>query len=164
MDYLKIIEERGFLVTRRNKHKELSDNILDRYKKIPTGYLDFLNQFEVIINNDDDVWFVSIEDFNEETETDFPWNAFELMSLEAFEEDKEESERIRDFWDNHIPILMSVREYEYLAICLVEDKFGEIVHGIEPEFEEVSKICNNFEELMDLMKDPSKNQLLVNFI
>ena len=164
MDYLKIIEEAGFLVTRRNEHKGLSDNILSRYKKIPTEYLNFLNQFETITNKEDNVWFVSIEDFNEETETDFTWNAFELMSLEAFEEDKEESERIRKFWDNHIPILMSVREYEYLAICLTEDRFGEIVHGIEPEFEEVSKVCNNFEELIDLMKDPSENQFLVNFI
>ena len=164
MDYLKNIETNGFTIVRRETTKELSADILKRYKTIPTEYLDFLKQFKQIINQEDTVWFNSIEDFNEELDVDFKWNAFELMSLESFEDDEEESENIRNFWNNHIPILMSVREYEYLAICLESDKYGEIVHGLEPEFEEISKVCDNFEQLIRLMEKASDNQYLKNFV
>ena len=164
MDYLKNIETNGFTIVRRETTKELSADILKRYKTIPTEYLDFLKQFKQIINQEDTVWFNSIEDFNEELDVDFKWNAFELMSLESFEDDEEESENIRNFWNNHIPILMSVREYEYLAICLESDKYGEIVHGLEPEFEEISKVCDNFEQLIGLMEKASDNQYLKNFV
>ena len=164
MDYLKNIETNGFTVVRREKPKELSTDILKRYKTIPSEYLDFLKQFELIINQEETVWFNSIEDFNEELETDFKWNAFELMSIESFEDDEEELENIRNFWNNHIPILMSVREYEYLAICLESNKYGEIVHGLEPEFEETSKVCDNLEQLIILMEKASDNQYLMHFV
>ena len=164
MDYLRNLEICGFVITRRENPKELSSDILKRYKNIPAEYLSFLKQFKQIANKEDTVCFNSIEDFNEETETDFKWNAFELMSLECFEDDDEEQGIIRNFWNNHIPIVLSVTEYEYLAICLENDRYGEIVHGLEPEFEETSKICDNFEQLIDLMKEPSGNQYLANFV
>jgi len=30
--------------------------------------------------------------------------------------------------------------------------YGKIIHGIEPEFEEVETICDNFDELIRLLK------------
>ena len=164
MNFFKTFETNGFTITLREKPKELSEDILKRYKNIPSEYLRFLKQFEQIINKEDTVWFNSIEDFNEETKTDFNWNAFELMSLESFEDNDEESDNIRNFWNNHIPILMSVREYEYLAICLESSRYGEIVHGLEPEFEETTKVCDNFEQLTALMEKSSENQYLKNFV
>jgi hypothetical protein len=164
MDYLKNIEAGGFVVTRRETPKELPAELLKRYEKIPFEYLTFLKQFGQITNKEDTAWFNSIEDFYGETESDFKWNAFELMSLEWLEDDKEELENIKIFWDNHIPILMSVTEYEYLAICLKRDRFGEIVHGVEPEFEETTKVCDNFEQLMTLIKAPLNNDYLKHFV
>ena len=164
MDYLKDIEAGGFIVIRRKIPKELPAELLKRYKNIPPDYLTFLSQFEQITNQKDTSWFNSIEDFNGESDTDFKWNDFELQSLEALEGDEEEYDNVRIFWNNHIPILMSVTEYEYLAICLECDRYGEIVHGIEPEFEETSKICNSFEELMALFEKPLENAYLKHFV
>ena len=163
MDYLKNIEEGGFIVERRESPKELPAELLKRYKNIPLEYLSFLQQFKQITNQEDTSWFNSIEDFDGETDTDFKWNDFELQSLEALEDDEEETEKARNFWNNHIPILMSVTEYEYLAICLESSRYGEIVHGIEPEFEETTKICDNFEQLITLMKAPLSNDHLKHF-
>ena len=164
MDYLKILETCGFVVVRRKIPKELPTNLLKRYKNLPSDYLTFLNQFEQISNQKDTSWFNAIEDFNGEADTDFEWNNFELQSLEALEDDKEECENVRNFWDNHIPILMSVTEYEYLAICLACDKYGEIVHGVEPVFEETTKVCNSFEELIALFEKPLENTYLKHFV
>ena len=52
-----------------------------RYKNIPPEYLAFLKQFEQITNQEDTVWFNSIEDFNKESETDFKWNEFEMKCM-----------------------------------------------------------------------------------
>lgn len=163
-DYLKNVENGGFIIVRRETPNELSVEILKRYKNIPPEYLIFLEQFVQITNQEETSWFNSIENFNGELVTDFRWNDFELQSLEAFEDDEEEIENIKIFWNNHIPILMSVTEYEYLAICLESDRYGEIVHGLEPEFEEVTKVCDNFEQLITLMKNPLDNRYLKHFV
>lgn len=164
MDYLKNIETGGFIVTRREISKELPAELLERYENIPFEYLNFLQQFAQITNQENTAWFNSIEDFNGETDTDFKWNDFELQSLDALADDEKEVENIKNFWNNHIPILISVTEYEYLAICLESDKYGEIVHGVEPEFEETTKVCDNFEQLMTLMKTPKNNNYLKHFV
>jgi hypothetical protein len=164
MDYLKNLEAGGFIVIRRETPKELPAELLKRYENIPFEYLTFLKQFEQITNKGDTAWFNSIEDFNGETDTDFKWNDFELQSLDALADDEEEVENIKNFWNNHIPILMSVTEYEYLAVCLESDKYGEIVHGVEPEFEETTKVCDNFEQLMTLIKMPLDNDYLKHFV
>jgi hypothetical protein len=162
-DYLKNLEESGFIVLRREIPKDLPAAILERYKNIPPEYLTFLQQFTLITNREDTSWFNSIEDFNGESDTDFKWNDFELQSLEAFEDDEEETENVIDFWNNHIPILMSVLDYQYLAICLESDRYGEIVYGVEPEFEEATKVCDNFNQLMNMLKNKSDNEYLKYF-
>ena len=164
MDYLKNLEAGGFIVVRRETPKELPAKLLKRYKNLPLDYLTFLTQFEQITNGKDTAWFNSTEDFNGESDTDFKWNDFELQSLEALEDDKEKIENIKNFWNNHIPILMSVVEYEYLAICLDNDRYGEIVHGVEPEFEETTTVCDSFEQLMTLIKNPLDNKYLKHFL
>ena len=164
MDYLENLEAGGFMVVRREIPAELPAGILARFGNIPAGYLAFLKQFELITNREDTVWFNSIEDFNGDSETDFGWNAFELMSLDAFEDDESETEKIIHFWNNHLPVLMSVIEYEYLAICLENDRYGEIVHGLEPLFEETTKVCDNFEQLIILLEKPSGNSNLKHFV
>ena len=49
---------------------------------------------------------------------------------------------IRTFWDRHLPVLMSVAgDYEFLAI---DQDTGAVVHGIEPEFEAVTVVADNW--------------------
>ena len=153
-EYLKILETCGFVVVRRKIPKELPAVLLKRYKNIPADYLTFLSQFEQVTHREGTSWFISIEDFNGETDTDFEWNNFELQSLKTLEGDEDECKNMRSFWNNHIPILMAVTTYEYLAICLEDGKHGEIVHGVEPIVEDTSKVCNSFEELMILFEKP----------
>jgi hypothetical protein len=164
MGYIKKIEMAGFTVIPRKTKKDLPVEILKRYKNIPPEYLTFLQQFEQITNREDTAWFNSIEDFCEESDSDFAWNEFERMSLEALEDDETELRNIRTFWNNHIPIMLSVTEYQYIAICLDSERYGEIVYGVEPEFEETLKVCDNFNELMDLFENTTDNQYIRRFV
>lgn len=71
-----------------------------------------------------------------------------MCVLEA-EGDEEWKREIVEFWDQHIPIIFSVKNgYAYYAIN-VGNKFGTIVYGIEPEFEEVELIATTFKEFLD---------------
>ncbi|MBC1289841.1 SMI1/KNR4 family protein [Listeria welshimeri] len=69
-------------------------------------------------------------------------NAFEQMSLEAAEGDKDLENKVKLFWNAHLPIMMSVDGcYEYYAIALND---GSVVHGSEPEFEESLVVADSF--------------------
>ncbi len=161
---LETLKNAGFVIRKRKEQKYLSNIFQKRYQHIPLEYSHFLQSFKSIQNQDDDVWFVSIEDFNETSKNDFKWNEFELISLEACE-NEEEIDQVRSFWDRHIPILISVKdEYEYLALCVDEQNFGVIVHGMEPEFEEVSKVSESFKELIIMFQKPSACTYVKRFI
>ena len=97
----------GFVVTERLERKELSSDLQNRYSELPADYQEFLQRFQTITNESDNVWFNSIEDFNGESDSGFRWNEFELMGLEALADDKESCDMIRLFWDSHIPILIN---------------------------------------------------------
>ncbi len=144
----------GFKVQKNSMDFKISQTLLKRYVNLPEEYLTFLKSFERVTNTSDTVWFISNDDFNESTKNDFKWNEFELMSLEWSEDDDEELISIRKFWKNHIPILISVKDvYQFWAISLTDDSYGEIVHGQEPVFEETTKVCANFNDLIDLMEN-----------
>ena len=49
---------------------------------------------------------------------------------------------------------MSVKDgYQFWAICLTDDQFGEVVHGQEAVFEETTRVCDNFNDLIALMEN-----------
>jgi len=86
-------------------------------------------------------------DYYREDEAYFRWNELELMSLDGLKNDEVEYLRIRKFWDNHFPILHAVHSaYDYLAVCLDVSKFGQIVHGYAPEFEETTIVAAAWSE------------------
>lgn len=144
----------GFKVEKYTTEIELSKRLLNNYENLPPEYLNFLKKNKEIINETDTAWFNLNKEFNENTKNEFKWNEYELLSMEWCEGDSEELELISKFWNKHIPILLSVKDkYQFLAICLEKEKYGEIVHGIEPEFENVTKICGNFSELIDLLEN-----------
>ncbi len=92
------------------------------------------------------MWFNCYDEFIGNSDIAFKWNVFETISLEAAEDDLNWQKDIRLFWDNHLPIIMSVADtYSYYAMNLN----GKIVFGMEPEFEEVKIIANSFEEFIN---------------
>jgi len=117
----------------------LSDSIVSRYKEIPQGYLEFLKNIKQCIAPSEKTWFICENEYNNNSDVAFKWNEFELLSLEAAENDKEWRAKIISWWDKHLPIVMSVHGgYSFYAINLTGNT-GSIVQGFEPEFEEVEK-------------------------
>lgn len=92
---IEAFKNRGFVVEERTEANELSSDFLQRYNNLPADYLKFLDEFQLITNKDDNAWFNSIEDFNEESDSEFRWNEYEIMSLEALEDDEEACNEIR---------------------------------------------------------------------
>lgn len=155
----------GFVVKERTEANELSSAFLQRYNNLPADYLKFLDKFQLITNKDDNVWFNSMEDFNGESDSGFRWNEYEIMSLEALEDDEEACNEIRHFWNTHIPIAMAVEgEYQYLCIDLSPENYGKIYYGVEPEFEDSADfLCSSFNQLLELLSSDSKDSRLIAF-
>jgi hypothetical protein len=147
--FIKRITENNWTITVNNQSINLlPDEILKRYN-IPNAYKNFLERIEKCINKDENKWFLCINDYMEKGEGEFRWNEYEIISIESAEDDNEWKNKIIDFWDSHFPIFMGVEgEYEYYAINI---KDGSIIKGYEPEFEEVKKVAESFEEFIELI-------------
>jgi len=131
----------------------LDSSIIARYKEIPNEYLEFLSVVEKCVTPNETTWFICENEFNNSSDIEFKWNEYELLSLEAAMEDAVWKSEITTWWDNHLPIVMSVEGgYSFYAIDLTN---GAIVRGYEPEFEEVDKVANNLEEFLGLMMSNS---------
>ena len=134
--------ERNWNIKTRDGDMELPEEIAQRYNA-PEGWQEFIKGFSLCANADCTKWFITFEDFGEEG---YRWNEFELISLEAADEDMEWRKQVTDFWDKHLPIFMSVEgEYEYYAINV---ESGRVVFGFEPEFEEAETVADSFEEFI----------------
>jgi hypothetical protein len=146
-DFINWAKENGWKITlNKNNEKKLPQNITERYI-IPDEYKKFLRNVELCTNANENVWFLCTEDYFPKSEGTFRWNEFELISLEAANDDTELINEIKNYWDKHFPIIMSVEgDYEYYAINVGDEK---IVYGYEPEFEESEIVANNFEELLE---------------
>lgn len=146
------LELLGFVIQTNDK---LNLETFDRYANLPNEYLTFLINLEHCATEDEKSWFNTTGDFNATNDSGFRWNEFEMMALEDYEDVKQ----IVAFWDNHIPILMSCRNfYCYFAISLLSDKYGQIVYGSEPEFEEPEFVANDFSEFMTILTNKTLDQ------
>ncbi|MDM1298319.1 SMI1/KNR4 family protein [Empedobacter falsenii] len=146
-------------ILRQSNNDKLNSAFRIRYPLLPTDYEDFLHSFSVLTNTSDTTWFNSIIDFNEtNSDSGFKWNEFELLSLEVFDGDSENQEIVRDFWNKHLPIILSVKNnYAFFAIGVSSKNFGEIYFGQEPEFEEVELVENDFTSFIKSLRQGSLN-------
>ncbi|WP_333651506.1 SMI1/KNR4 family protein [Lacrimispora sp.] len=151
-EFISWAKDNGWDITFKSESGlELADNIISRYKEIPQSYVEFLKGIKQCIAPSEKTWFICEDEYNNNSNIAFKWNEFELLSLEAAENDKEWKTEIVSWWDKHLPIVMSVDEgYSFYAIDL-NDNIGSIVQGFEPEFEEVEKIANNIEDFFELI-------------
>ena len=131
------------------QQKSLPVQILERYKNIPKSWLEFIDGYGAVLNENGTVWLLTADNFYPKREDEFRYNEFELISLDAADDDDEWKDDIKAFWDNHLPIVMSVKDgYEYFA---VELDSGNIVSGFEPEFEETEVIAEDFDDFLNMV-------------
>lgn len=146
--FFKWAKDSGWNVELSDEKQELPKNITERYKYIPRDWVDFIQCFKVIANGADNIWFNVLSDFEDSGNDDaFRCNEFELISLEAAGDDEEWQAVIREFWDNYLPVVMSVADgYHYYAIGI---RTGEIFEGREPEFEEIEIAAPSFTDFIE---------------
>lgn len=141
--------ENGWIITKNpDSSLNLASGFISRYQETPHEYLDFLRAVKQCITPNEKAWFLCEDEYNDSSEAAFKWNAFELLSLEAAMDDEIWKAEITAWWDHYLPIVMSVDGgYSFYAIDLANE-IGAIVRGDEPEFEEVVKVANSFEEFL----------------
>ena len=146
------LNKNGWTILRQNIYPySLPECINSRYNNLPAEWVEFLNSISVCVSPDETVCFLCMNDFSRHDDDAFRWNEFELISLQAAieENNAEWQSSIVKFWDNHLPICLSVAgEYEYYAIRMSD---GFIVHGSEPEFEETTDVAPSFARFMEMI-------------
>ncbi len=129
---------------------ELIRENLIKYHFLDDTYLNFISKVTRCSNEAHTVWFNCISEYIGDSEIVFRWNEFEAMSLDAAEGDNDWKEDIKYFWNNNIPIIMSVENgYSYYAL----NNEGRVVYGFEPEFEEPQIIADSFDKFIKLVMD-----------
>lgn len=152
-DLLAALERKGWTVRRAAASSPLLPPALQqRYPRVPAEIAGFLEALESCVNAEETIWFLCPGDYLAGPEA-FRWNEFELMGLEAAD-DPAEREKIRRFWDQHLPIMLAVHsDYDYIAVSLAEKTCGRIVHGRGDDFEDPSPVAASFAEFLGLLRD-----------
>ncbi|MDR6724481.1 hypothetical protein J2W91_002949 [Paenibacillus amylolyticus] len=142
-------ETNGWAIRSESSHDlNLDANVITRYNHIPNEYLDFLRVVKQCVSPSEQTWFLCENEYNLSTDTAFQWNEFELLSLEAAAGDDPWTSEIKTWWDHYLPIIISVHGgYSFYAMDL-SNEIGAIVHGEEPEFEEVTKVADHLDEFL----------------
>jgi hypothetical protein len=160
-NFLAVLRSLGWDVALRDEGKlELGEEFNARYQNIPEDYLEFLKRVALCANSASNVWFLGEGDYNGTAGHAFAWNEFELMSLEGTEPDENSLDKIRKFWREHFPFMLSVHsDYAFLAICVFGDNYGAVVAGYEPEFEVAFRVCDSFGEFIKLFSMTLKKEV-----
>ena len=84
------LKAKGWTVTEAKHHAaRLPIHVTERYKRIPDELLDVLSGIEECVAPDEKAWLLCQPDFEETSDSAFKWNGFELLSLEAADDDEE---------------------------------------------------------------------------
>ena len=168
--FLNTAKSAGWTITSRKEGPlDLGTTLPRRFSNLSTLFLDFLNRVETFANPADDVWFLCESDYSGTSESDFRWNEWELMSLNTAGDDTDWAADISDFWDKHLPIVLSVKgDYAYLAIRMNGEGEGAVVKGFAPEFESPMLLASSYPEFLRQMslaiRDPAANPELDSFV
>jgi hypothetical protein len=135
-------------VKRSQGPEELPSILAQRYAWLPGEVVAFLNGFEAAVSPDGKAWLTTCAELAGESDSAFSWDQWERDCLSAAAGDADWRESIRLFWDEHFPILMSVKSgYAYVAIR--HDL--AIVAGEDPEFEETVEVADDFASFLRLL-------------
>lgn len=148
---LQVLRSLNWSIQTQGTQFDLPPVLRQRYDWVPDEIKSFVCSIFSASTCDDKTWFVSYVELNDESDSAFRWNQWELDSLEAAAGNRSWQSRISEFWDDHFPFLMSVRnEYKYVAVRKA-DSF--IVGGREPEFEQTVPVSSSFSELFEKIRD-----------
>lgn len=153
--FLQWARENGWAIVENDRGDvRLNEDFLARYKNIPADYLQFLTAVSECVAPDEQTWFLCEQEYNGSngsSNAEFSWDEFERLSLEAAEGDEAWMAEITAWWDRHLPIVLSVDGgYSFYAVELAT---GAIVHGAEPEFEEVDVVAPHLEAFYDYLME-----------
>ncbi|NHQ88556.1 hypothetical protein HA050_20875 [Iodobacter sp. HSC-16F04] len=146
---IKKLKKHGWIFEHTDKNRKEKDNKeIEIIKKTSINLYKWCSFFDALYSSAEDEWFLSLNDFRNNSDSSFSWNEFEKICIESCSSPKEEIE-VRIFWSGHLPIFMSTKSgYQYWAIKTSGENIGAIYYGREPEFEEVTKIAENFDDLI----------------
>jgi hypothetical protein len=149
---LEQLRNAGWFVRLRPSNQMLPSEIKTRYNWIPADVEQFIKEIELVASPDEKAWLLGMPDFLNTSSSAFKWDEWEQQSLAAAEGNSRRREAIRDFWDQHFPVAMSVKSgYAYFAI---QKSNLSIVCGEEPEFEEAVLIASSFLNFLNLLVGP----------
>ena len=121
--------------------------ITERYHNLPALWLQFIGEVRELSSPDETTWFLCAEDYDTRLDHAWRWDEWEQLSLQNAESAREWAAQIRAFWDQHLPIVLEVRDgYAYYAISMTD---GSVVYGCEPEFEECTPAAGSFVEFLE---------------
>lgn len=133
----------GWHISKLEKAYGKVPNYYLRYKGIPEEWISFIREYDDLATAKEEAWFLT---FNNDELGSFQHDEFEMITLEAVDGDDSATRAVKDFWDHHLVIIMSVGHgYEYYAIDL---NTGEVVCGSEPEFEETTVVASSFQDFL----------------
>lgn len=141
------LRHQGWTVEEQPGHQfRLPAAVAARYPRLPDALVGFLSGLTHCVDRSETTWFLCQGDYDGSNDVAYRWDEWERCSLDAANGDARLMSRIRAFWDIHFPFLFSVQAgYAYHAVCTAGDRFGQVVAGREPEFEEVSVVADSFE-------------------
>ena len=146
------LHQQGWTVLKQDAAPyQLPQSVSGRYHNLPAEWVEFLSCVRSCMSAEETTWFLCQDDFERQDKDSFRWNEWELMSLQAAidDQDAEWQNSIKAFWDNHLPVCLSVKGgYGYYAIRLSD---GAVVHGTEPEFEETREAAPSFGRFLEMI-------------
>jgi hypothetical protein len=148
------MERNGWRVEFHPHPRALPTDFLKRYHWLPEDHRDLIEAASVVLGPDERAWLLTVNDFSMQSDCAFAWNEWERQSLDAADGDDVSKQRIRSFWDDHLPVLMSVKSgYAYFAI---ERTSLRVVRGDEPEYEVAVPLASSFLEMLQriVRRDP----------
>jgi SMI1/KNR4 family protein SUKH-1 len=148
--YLDVLRAAGWKVKLNTGGRAtLNESFTLRHPHIPEDYRKFLDRVSFCANADETVWFLCADDYNGTSEFVWAWNEMEKMTLEGAEGDQEETAKVVEFWNRHLPFMYSVGgDYAYLAFRTTGDSFGSVVDGYDIELTEVTDVASSFEDFL----------------
>jgi hypothetical protein len=132
----------GWKTRRAGVASTIPPGILERYAWLTPDILSLIEVMQGSVNREETAWFLCSSDFAGTSESAFAWNEWERMSLDACDGDQALRSDVLKFWDNHFPIMQSVKS-GYAFFGLRSSDLAVVV-GEEPEFECVTMVAATF--------------------
>lgn len=149
----------GWTVTRAANDRPLPSNLRARYPGLSGQVAGVLMSLETCVNPQETAWLLCRRDLEGQSDSAFAWNEWERMSLAAAGRDEQLQSEIRSHWDNHFPLLLSVKAgYSYYALVVAGERAGSIVHGFEPLFEDCSPEFESFDAFLAALTQAARGE------